>query len=275
MFKLIFLLFISSLYSKTIPIGQGQVKYFNIENTQNIKSGSYFICDQKVFFPEVSARFISGYFSASYFESSDIACQLIDQSGDATNISMNFLLKKVKYPREFLKVNKSKVNLSKSDLIRVGNEKENLELVYQFSESTSLIKEPFSYPLKSKITSRYGKQRVFNKNHKTQHLGTDFRAHKGKSIPAANQGRVVFTGNLFYSGNTVIIDHGKGILTLYGHLSEISVEQGQLVRKFHIIGKSGSTGRSTAPHLHWGVIVHGNMIDGETLVQESKKAFYR
>ena len=92
----------------------------------------------------------------------------------------------------------------------------------------------------------------------------------GTKIPAVNNGKVVFTGDLFYSGHTVIVDHGLGIFTLYGHLSDMAVKVGDGVQKGDIVGLSGNTGRSTAPHLHWGVIIHGDDIDGLTLVEQSQ-----
>jgi murein DD-endopeptidase MepM/ murein hydrolase activator NlpD len=119
----------------------------------------------------------------------------------------------------------------------------------------------------------YGIKRVYNKAHRGQHLGTDFRAPGGVAVPAVNRGRIMFAGDLFYTGGTVIIDHGMDIFTVYGHLSEVKVEAGQIVNAGDIVALSGNTGRSSGPHLHWGVKIHGHYIDGYSLIDESKKQF--
>ena len=128
-------------------------------------------------------------------------------------------------------------------------------------------------PLNSVITSIYGIKRTYNKQHKGQHLGTDFRAPIGEKIPASNRGKIVFSGDLFYTGWTVIIDHGLDIFTVYGHLSKTLVEAGQIVQKGDLIGLAGNTGRSSGPHLHWGVKIQGQYIDGIDLSEQTKKQF--
>ena len=134
-----------------------------------------------------------------------------------------------------------------------------------------MFNEPFEVPLDSYITSHYGNRRLFNNKKRSQHLGNDFRAAVGVPIPVANKGKVVFTGNLFYSGNVVIVDHGLNIFTAYGHLSKINVQEGMIVNKGTIVGLAGKTGRVSGPHLHWGVKINGSWIDGFSLVEESKK----
>lgn len=174
-----------------------------------------------------------------------------------------------KYPFETLRVSKKHVDLDPKDVARWQAEVQELNRVYASAIlDRALFTAPFKVPLSSKVTSYYGKRRVFNNKKDAVHKGTDFRAWTGTPIPAANRGRVVFAGELFFNGNTIIIDHGLGVMTMYCHLSKLMATVGELVPQGAIIGHSGNTGRSTAPHLHWGVRVQDEWVDGHTLVKE-------
>lgn len=188
---------------------------------------------------------------------------------------LDITVKQYPYKEEFLKVARGKVVLSKKNKERAAKEWHMTQKLYNNSHPTSLINEPYKVPLNSFITSHYGKRRVFNNLKKTQHLGNDFRARVGVKIPVSNRGKVVYVGNLFYTGNVVIVDHGLGIFSLYAHLSKFRVKNGDMVEKGQIVGLSGRTGRVSGPHLHWGVKVHGFNIDGFSLVEESKKQFMK
>lgn len=174
------------------------------------------------------------------------------------------------FESERLHVDRRHVDLSPEDLARVQGEREVLRKAY---ESVSLggpfFRSNFSRPLRSVITSPYGRERVFNDMATSWHNGVDFRAPMNTPIPSSNRGRVIFAGDLFFNGKTVIIDHGKGIQTLYCHLNKIHVSRGDWMEKGDIVGLSGNTGRSTAPHLHWGVRVQGHWINGLALVEHS------
>jgi murein DD-endopeptidase MepM/ murein hydrolase activator NlpD len=94
----------------------------------------------------------------------------------------------------------------------------------------------------------------------------DYKAAVGDEIFSSNAGKIILARNLFFSGNTVIIDHGMGILTVYMHMSKLLVQLGDYVPQLSLLGLAGSTGRVTGPHLHWGVKVNGHWIDGLTLL---------
>jgi murein DD-endopeptidase MepM/ murein hydrolase activator NlpD len=178
-------------------------------------------------------------------------------------------VKKYPYREEFLKVPKKHVDLATKDIERWKKESAILKKVYKASIlKRALFTEPFARPLSSKITSSYGKRRVFNNKKDSWHSGVDFRARTPTKIPSANRGKIAFTGHLFFNGNTVIIDHGLGIFTMYCHLSKITSQVGEIVPKGAIVGISGNTGRSNAPHLHWGVKVSENWINGLSLIQQ-------
>jgi murein DD-endopeptidase MepM/ murein hydrolase activator NlpD len=117
----------------------------------------------------------------------------------------------------------------------------------------------------------FGHRRVFNGQPRSPHSGADLRAAKGTPVYAANRGRVVLAKNLFYSGNTVFIDHGLGLYTTYLHFSEIKVEPGEIVERGQLIGLAGATGRVTGPHLHWGVRIVDARVDPFSLLEVAAK----
>ncbi len=123
-------------------------------------------------------------------------------------------------------------------------------------------------PLKGVTTGgNFGRRRVLNGEARSPHAGVDFPAATGTPVYAAQSGRVVLAENLYYSGNTVVIDHGYGIYTLYAHLSEIAVKAGDPVEASAEIGKVGATGRVTGPHLHWGLTIDHARVNALQIVQ--------
>ena len=120
----------------------------------------------------------------------------------------------------------------------------------------------FELPLDSALTTPFGAFRVFNQSLETRHTGWDQGAAEGTPIRAMAAGAVAFAGRLPIRGDAVIIDHGCGVFSAYAHFSQLHVAAGQPVAAGQIIGASGNTGRSSAPHLHWEIIVHGKWVDG-------------
>ena len=174
-----------------------------------------------------------------------------------------------KYPTSYIKVDKKHVDLSSKDLARWQREMKEVKAAYEKQiYDYPLFKGPFMKPLKSKVTAAFGSKRVFNNKKDAWHSGVDLRARRPTPIPVANDGKVIYTNHLFFNGKAVFVDHGMGIITMYCHLSQIKVAAGDMVKKGDIIGISGNTGRSSAPHLHWGTRVNGNWVSGLKLIQE-------
>jgi len=166
-----------------------------------------------------------------------------------------------KYASEALRVEPGHVTLSKKDLQRVAQEKKEIQRIYADSSVTRLWYGNFEMPLAAEPTSAFGTRRLFNGQHRSYHRGTDLRANVGTPVEASNSGIVRLARNLFYSGDIVIVDHGLGVFTNYAHLSKIEVIEGQHIARGATIGLTGSTGRVSGPHLHWGVKVNGVYVD--------------
>ena len=171
-----------------------------------------------------------------------------------------------KYPTTQLKVEDKFVELSKADLARANRESRETEGIYAIVTNDMLWDTPFTVPIAGRTGTNFGHRRVFNGEPRAPHAGADLRATTGTPIHATNRGRVVLAKNLFFTGNTVILDHGLGIYSLYAHLSQIDVKQGEMVLNGQILGLAGATGRVTGPHLHWGMRVQGARVDPFTLV---------
>jgi len=172
-----------------------------------------------------------------------------------------------KYPTTELTVDDKYVELSKPDLARALKEAKEIENIYRKITSQPLWDRPFAVPIPGETKgTNFGHRRIFNGQPRAPHAGADLHAGLGTPVHAANRGRVVLAKDLFFTGNTVILDHGLGVYSLYAHFSRINVKIGQLVSNGELIGLSGATGRVTGPHLHWGMTLQGARVDPFTLV---------
>jgi len=178
-----------------------------------------------------------------------------------------FNVKDGKYKKEQIKVQKSKVSLNKKDKKRASKEYAQAMKIYNSVTEKSYIHKKFIVPLNTKITSSFGKARVYNDTLKGYHSGTDFRAKVGTPITASNDGIIILAKDRFYSGGSVIIDHGQGIYTCYYHMSKFDVKKGDEVKRGQLLGLSGATGRVTGPHLHFSVRVSGIQVDPLQLIK--------
>ena len=162
----------------------------------------------------------------------------------------------------------SKVTLSAEDQARAN--KEANEIKTALSNSTTEITPSFNFiaPVPGIVTSPFGKQRFVNGLPRSAHLALDLRGSVGTSIVAPLKGKVVLVGDYFYTGLTLILDHGHGLFSSYAHMSEIKVKLSDLIEQSSEIGLVGATGRVTGPHLHWTVYFDGNKVNPESLIQE-------
>lgn len=177
------------------------------------------------------------------------------------------------YHTETLQVAPSKVSPPKEELKRIQEESKEAKALYATFRPDRLWENTFMPPLESSITSHYGSARLFNKSLQNYHTGVDFRAAVGTPIYASNDGIVALAKERYYAGNSLIIDHGEGIYSVYYHLSALSFKKGERVSRGDVVGLSGVSGRVTGPHLHFGFMVQGIPVDPLDFIAKVNQLF--
>src|SRR5215218_5724669 len=173
-------------------------------------------------------------------------------------------------PRTFrtrtLTVDEAFVNPPAAAVARIGREAAELNELWAASNPAKLWAGPFMRPVPDPANSAFGTRSILNGQPRSPHSGADFSSAAGTPIKAPNAGRVVLAGDRYFTGNTVVIDHGLGLFSLFAHLSEMAVKGGDSVKTGEVVGKVGATGRVTGPHLHWSVRLNGARIDPLSLL---------
>jgi murein DD-endopeptidase MepM/ murein hydrolase activator NlpD len=186
--------------------------------------------------------------------------------GRAVAGSLAVTIKNKEFPREELDVAPRYVSPPKEIEERLTRERERLAAIYRLRRPGPAFDQPFVRPVPGGPTSVFGMRRIYNGEPRSPHPGLDLRAASGSVVAASGAGRVVLAADLYYSGNTVILDHGGGLFTLYAHLSEIEVHEGDAALAGERLGLSGATGRVTGPHLHWGAKIGKQPFDPTALL---------
>ncbi|VAW53116.1 Phage lysin, 1,4-beta-N-acetylmuramidase or lysozyme  len=183
------------------------------------------------------------------------------QQADGLSLNTKITVKHKKYAEQHLTIkNKRKVNPNAEDSKRITSEsKRKKKARKHYSEVSPHVE--FIWPVTGRISSIFGLRRFFNEQERRPHSGLDIAATEGTPIKAAANGVVLDTGDFFFSGNMIYLDHGQGIVSLYAHLSKISVKPGDIIQQGDIIGEVGQTGRVTGPHLHFAVYANQTLID--------------
>jgi murein DD-endopeptidase MepM/ murein hydrolase activator NlpD len=175
------------------------------------------------------------------------------EAGKAITFQRQIRVLRQRYPKVMLKVPGRYTAPSPEEQSQIAQDKELKSQVFQTVSPEREWKGDFAPPVEAPISDVFGVQRVFNGSVQSTHQGLDFRVTTGTPVAAVNSGKVLLARPLFFEGNCVVLDHGQGLLTLYLHLSEFSVKEGDTVEKGQQIGMSGGTGRATGPHLHLAV----------------------
>jgi len=270
------LFFISSLAAfnfnisdSTITNGRTAIIIFDKEKSVNYEKLVVGKRSYRVFNHPLNSKKMYALLPVSYYKKP--TTQKVEifykKSNKKLSKTLFFKIEDGKYPKETIEVQKSKVN-PKSKEVKQRTAKEYAEAmkIYGIVTPKNYVRSKYIVPMDSKITSSFGKARIYNSTLNGYHSGTDFRAKIGTPIIASNDGKVVLAQNRFYSGNSIILDHGQGIYTCYYHMSEFSVQEGDMVRKGEVIGLSGDTGRITGPHLHFSARVGGLQVDPLQLI---------
>jgi murein DD-endopeptidase MepM/ murein hydrolase activator NlpD len=189
---------------------------------------------------------------------------LVVTAGSKT-IQRTVWVSKKKYPVQRLTLPKGMVELSPENEERATREQKRMAAIWPVS-SQQIWSGNFTNPRPGEIITQFGVRRIINKIPKSSHTGIDVSARAGDEVKAPNNAVVALVDDQFYSGNSIVLDHGEGIYTMFFHLSRINVVPGQSVKKGDVIGLVGSTGRSTGPHLHWGARIQGARVDPLELI---------
>jgi len=176
--------------------------------------------------------------------------------------NLPFVVGDKKYPEQRITLkNKRQVNPDPEDLKRIEQELDVQVRAYRtfspVTPSNLLLDKPVDGPLSSK----FGVRRFFNGEERNPHAGLDFAVPAGTPIKSPAAGKVILIGNYFFNGNTVFVDHGQGFISMFCHMSKIDVKVGDAVPRGGVVGRVGSTGRATGPHMHWNVSLNDARVD--------------
>lgn len=184
---------------------------------------------------------------------------VVDTQGISHNIA--FVVDPFHYEEQHLVIkNKRKVNPAPVDMKRINKENKRLKVVKSY-RANRMLATSFEWPLSGPISSPFGLKRFYNEQPRRPHGGIDIAASEGTLIRAPADGVVIETGDYFFNGNCVFIEHGLGLQTFYAHMSRIDVEPGDRISQGQILGAVGQTGRVTGPHLHWSVGLNGTWVN--------------
>ncbi len=190
----------------------------------------------------------------------------LDAGSAHTRVAYPLVVKPRRFPTRTLKVDTDLVNPPPQEMDRIAREAAQLRRLWDAPPGARLWSGPFVRPVPDTANSSFGTRSIYNGQSRSPHGGTDFLSPAGRPIKAPNAGRVVLAGALYFTGGTVVIDHGLGVLSLFAHLSKVGVREGDTVRTGDEIGEVGATGRVTGPHLHWAVRLGGARVDPLSLL---------
>ena len=196
-----------------------------------------------------------------------------DEGNRAFSRTLSVKVEKLHVGIQRLTLPLSLVDLDVKTLERVNKEAKQLEALFKAFRDERLWRGGFLPPVDGKLSSTFGLKRLMNGRRKSPHTGVDLQVAEGTPVLASNSGVTILVEELFLSGKSVILDHGWGLYSMYFHLSQTLVKEGDKVGKGTLLGRVGSTGRSTESHLHWGIRMNGARVDPLSLLKISSLLF--
>jgi len=239
------------------PLKPGGVALITVTSPQDLTALTGEIAGRPVrFWPGVTAREWNGLAGISLDAapgSAALTIQGTTASGASATAHVSLVVERYRYETRRLTVDPKMVNPPESELARIKQETQAMADAFAILTPERLWRSAFDAPVPGAPNSSFGRLTITNGKPAGRHQGADFRAATGTPVHAPNAGRVVLAQNLYFAGNTVIVDHGLGVFSLLAHLSRIDVQPGAVVARGEVVGQSGATGRVTGPHLHWAV----------------------
>ena len=190
-----------------------------------------------------------------------------EKNGIVYSSTIRLKVGKAKFQTQTLSLPPSMVDLAPEVLERVNREAERMRALFSSIREERFWNGAFVRPVPGEVTGAFGVRRIVNGRPRSPHSGIDMRAEEGAAVLACNRGVVALTDELFFSGKSVILDHGRSMYSMYFHLSETLVHEGASVDTSVMLGRVGSTGRSTGPHLHWGLRLNGVQVNPLSILQ--------
>lgn len=193
--------------------------------------------------------------------SAKIGSQILAVKSAGKTIKISFVIVDKAYPTQHIEIkDDGKVNPNNYDMKRINSEKSAINAALEhWTEGDVALN--FAWPIEGRVSGLFGRRRVFNGEPRNPHSGMDIAAPIGTEIHAPADGIIRNTGDYFFNGNTVFIDHGQGLVTMFCHMNKIGVKAGQVIKQGEVIGTVGMTGRVTGPHLHLGVSLNDTRVE--------------
>lgn len=256
-----------SVALKSTEVRQGGITEIKVsgEEIQTVKG---FLRDQEIaFFPEQGS--FTALFGVDLEQRAgpiEVAIHGRSKNGDKREKLITLRVKEKVFPREKISVPAAFDRIDEATRQRIEREQEQLSRLWAISTPQRWWEGRFVAPVSGGITSPFGLRRIVNGLPRSPHGGVDLKANLGTDVFAANHGQVVLREEFFFSGKSIVLDHGGGLYTMYFHLADFNVEKDSQVRRGELIGRAGMTGRVTGSHLHWGVRLNGARVDPFELI---------
>ncbi|OGW14484.1 MAG: hypothetical protein A2035_02100, partial [Nitrospirae bacterium GWA2_42_11] len=196
----------------------------------------------------------------------NISLSIEKENGETIKKEYEIIVSSADFGTQKLTLPEKMVKLDEETLKRVKNEEEKVASVWDIFTERHLWTGNFITPVDGELSSDFGLRRIINDEPRNPHTGVDITSPEGTPVYASNHGKVVLTDDHFFSGKSLFIDHGLGLFSMYFHLSEILVNNGDVIKKGQLIAKVGKSGRATGPHLHWGIRLNNARVNPASLL---------
>jgi hypothetical protein len=256
--------------SETAEVFQGALVRIRFSGPDLVSVTGFLRAQKILFFPETKGSY-SAFVGVDLEEKPGplpIRIQSVEPTGKHQEVTLTLQVREKKFAEEHLSVAPKFDLLDAAHRKRIDSEQERLNRLWMLATPVRLWEGHFLPPVPGEVTAPFGRRRIVNGLPRAPHSGVDLRAALGTPITAPNHGRVVLRDQLFFGGNSLVLDHGGGLYTMYFHLSDFGVAENVLVRKGEILGWAGMSGRVTGPHLHWGTRLNGARIDPQELLDK-------